>query len=459
MVNAEQRSQSRVRRIPTWAAVIGLCILCLLFVGTKASAHVPFSPYDEYVYYDYLSKVPTQLIVRSGEETGVDARNELACRGVANYGSFGEGCNVGAHQEDSLYPYSGTTGADLYSPVYFAITWAVAQPLIWVGVSLLDAGRLVGGLWLAAGATTLFLLLRRLRIDDVLSMGIVFMVLSAPAIFWSSVFLSTDAPTLLVGSGLALAGIAYVNGRLHGGFLILLGIVAVLVKVQNLAAVGLVVAGILISKILGSREHPGPGENRQTLGLTRRSLVGLVSDRQVIVAISMAVAAIGAQVVWLVIRSRAAIPNAPESTVETTRLPLSIGSLVDEMFRFIFRVGSTGLPIGTAGEIAWRTLTLLSIGGVVGMIVSARWRPTADETRSWLTIAITTLLITLMIGPALSSAVRLSEGFYFPLPVRYGLVLLPALVACGALFVNGKRWLNWSVLGLGSALLAVTLLP
>ena len=121
------------------------------FVSANVVQQKQISPFDEYVYLDYLSKVPTQGFVRSGEETGDLARQEISCRGVQTYGLYGTSCDIGAASPDETFPYSGQTGADIYTPAYFAVTWVLAQPLVWTGVSLLDAGRLVGAVWLFLG--------------------------------------------------------------------------------------------------------------------------------------------------------------------------------------------------------------------------------------------------------------------------------------------------------------------
>ena len=69
-------------------------------------------------------------------------------------------------------------------------------------------------------------------------------------------------------------------------------------------------------------------------------------------------------------------------------------------------------------------------------------------------MGIATVFMVFMTGPALSLAVRLSEGFYFPLPERYGLVLLPALVTCAAILLNRSAWAPWATFAIGASLLA-----
>jgi hypothetical protein len=73
-------------------AVFVLFFASLALVGTQVSQSEPFSPIDEYVYFDYVAKVPSQILVVSGEMTGPEAREEISCRGVMIYGTYGDPC-------------------------------------------------------------------------------------------------------------------------------------------------------------------------------------------------------------------------------------------------------------------------------------------------------------------------------------------------------------------------------
>ena len=140
----------------TWLWDVVACLLIVVASIAVVVVHVPkhdtVSPIDEYVYIDYYAKVLDQGIVHRGEETGEYAREYLACHGVRAIGDYPEAlCPTEGKGRDAAYPNAGATSAGLYTPLYFAITRVLAQPLVWFGVELTDAGRAVGGLWLAAG--------------------------------------------------------------------------------------------------------------------------------------------------------------------------------------------------------------------------------------------------------------------------------------------------------------------
>jgi hypothetical protein len=411
----------------------------IAFVSVQAPQHVEFSPYDEYVYFDYLTKVPTQGFVHSGEETGEAARNELSCRGVLNYGGFGEQCNRGSHSVDSTYPYSGETGADIHPPLYFALTWALAQPLTWTGVSLMDAGRLVGGAWLALGTIGLYVLLSLLRVPRWVAVGLSLFVIATPAMYWATTYISTDAPTLALAAGVAAVSVLVAHRRIGWAWLPLVSILVVLFKVQNLVAVGLSCLALGAYVLLDAK-------GKSAAGKAAFHVRGIFADARFRSAIAAAVLGIAAQAAWLLVRAQATLPGTEPFKVDTVRLPLTFSSIINEFFRFMWTIGSTGLSSGLLGILAANILGLVAIATTVGVVLDPRRHP-----RVQVVIASVTLVMALLMGPALAVAAFSAVGFYFPLPDRYGLVLLPAFVASVGLWLSRYSRASYAVLSIGSA--------
>lgn len=405
-----------------WLPFAILIVASGAFVGVHAPQHAQISPYDEYVYLDYLAKVPTQGFLHSGDETGELARNELACRGVIGYGTFGDGCNIGNHSNDTKFPYNGGTGADIYAPPYFWITWALAQPFTWAGASLLEAGRLVGGIWLALGTSLLYVLMRRMSIPKWLALGLGLFVIATPSVYWANTFISTDAPTLATASLLGILAIrAYRTGK---GFVLLpiVAAVTVLFKIQNLIAVGFV--GVALLAALLVEKWPGRGSTGRWLGST-------VRDRRFWVAALTVLFGILAQAVWLYVRSATTPPGQTAVKVDSVRLPLTVSSFVNESLRFISTQGTTGMSPGNVATVAGAVVSLVSVAAVLGIVIDGRRRPVPQRIIGWCTLA-----FALAMGPALVLATSSAVGFYFPLPVRYGLILLPAFLLCVAFWLD-----------------------
>lgn len=428
--------------LTAWPIIL-LVLASFVYVGVKSPQHNQFSPYDEFVYLDYLSKVPSQLIVRQNEETGNLARDEISCRGVLNYGDFGERCHLGKHSNDALYPYAGHTGADIYTPVFFVVTWVIAQPLVWSGVSLLDAGRLVGGVWLAGGLVTLYLLMSALRVPRRLSIGLCLLVLASPGTYWATTYLSTDAPALLVGAGLGLAAVAVARVTISAWWLVPLAVFAVLLKVQSLASLAIVV-GALIAYQAWRQFH---GTGSPPLGI-KRIAGAIIRDRIILVASSSFVIAVLAQAVWLGVRALLALPANGRASVAVEARAITPSALVDETFKFLLHAGFADIPAGAAAMVAGYLLSIATVLGVFGLVFAgSKMRPVQTV------IGCTTLAVALVMGPALALASHAVAGYYFALPFRYGLVLLPAFVVCAALFLCRNSRISW-LAGIGGALVA-----
>lgn len=424
--------------------IIVLILASFVYVGVNVPKHREFSPYDEYVYLDYLAKVPTQLIVHKNEQVGEFARNEISCRGVVDYGEFGERCDTGSHRDNVTYPYAGYSGADIYSPAYFAVTWAIAQPLTWIGLDLLDAGRMVGALWLAGGLIMLYGVMRRLKIDKSLAVGLNLLVMISPAVYWADTYLSTDAASLAAGAAVALVGVLVAQRRIAVAWLIPLAIVVVLFKVQNLTAVVLVGLALMIHTLWTRSPRDGSTD--------RVPWHRAVCSKVFVLTVTSIVAGAVAQVGWLSIRAALAGPLTAKVMVDITEKPLTTMSLTGESFKFLFSIGFSDLPSGVTGMVAANVLTALSVAGVVGLLaMRANW------STSVVTLAFATLIVALAMGPALAISTLALTGSYFPLPIRYGIILLPAFVICAGLLLSQSRRSGVLVLVVSAAMAAVVI--
>ncbi|WP_431279737.1 hypothetical protein [Leifsonia poae] len=107
----------------TWAATrrrwVPLLLVFASFVmGFTVTAHhtEALSPIDEWVYADYLYKLPQQVLIPRGQEIGPEALKLMACTGVREYGPMGPECgsDYAAHLDE--FPQGGITSADGYTP-------------------------------------------------------------------------------------------------------------------------------------------------------------------------------------------------------------------------------------------------------------------------------------------------------------------------------------------------------
>ncbi|TFC27309.1 hypothetical protein E3O25_09300 [Cryobacterium sp. TMT1-3] len=389
------------------------------------------SPVDEYVYIDYLAKVPDQLVVHRGEDVGAYARSYLACNGVRVLGSFPpDMCTTPALNDDPRLPNSGMTSADLYTPLYFVATRAMAQPLVSLGVvDLTDAGRISGWVWLAAAAILLYLSLRRWKVPIVVASGVSLLMVGSLPAYWSNTYVSTDATGLFSGALMLFAATLVVERKKFSIFLFTASAILLpLFKLQNIMAVGAAALFLLIAA----------GVNAFRTSSSMRSRVkGFLIDAWTRTAAVALIGAVVAQVLWMIIRDLIAVGPAPDQGIST---PISIKSLVGEFFKYIPGVGTGALDPNGFGFGAWLAAVIMTwaiVGGVFGLLLGARKGSHAEA------LALASVAVALVAGPILAIALVITNGFYFTMPARYGISLLPFFLACLALLFARKAWLGY----------------
>lgn len=394
-----------------WAGPIALVTLVAVSVALVVSRQLPLSPLDEYVYLDYLAKVPDQGFVRTGEEVGAFARSVLECRGVAGYGPYGDGCGPSGLDNDALFPYGGRTGADIYSPLMFWITWVLAQPFVFFGVGLLDAGRLVGIVWGGVTVLAVYAAMRALAVPRALAVGAAAMLFATPIAFWSFAFISTDAAAIAFGAIITCVGVFVLRGRASAWWLLPLGIAGVLAKVQTIAALGVVVVALLIRALWVKQRRDGMGRGRA-----------------LIAPFVVSAAAVGAQLVWSRIRAAETIATDSSLGIGSTDLP--VRSLIGTLDSVLLAIGRVDAASSTSQDIVTMIFAIVAPIGI-GVAILGLVRP--DELDVARPLAVGALCIGVVLAPLLTLATYVMIGLYIEPPVRYGATLLPTFTVLAAL--------------------------
>ncbi|WP_285113886.1 hypothetical protein [Leifsonia sp. fls2-241-R2A-40a] len=425
-----------------------LLILASLLVGiVQVPAHKGVSPVDEYVYIDYFAKVATQGTVHRGEQTGTFARQELGCRGLRLLQPAPDArCSLTNAENKELFPFHGATSAYIYTPLYFAITRVLAEPLVWAGVGLVDAGRFIGAIWLAAAALLLYLALRRLRVHPVAATATGLLMIGSLPAYWSNTYISTDATALFAG-GLMLYLATFVEHR-RGRILFVAGAAFVtLLKVQNLAAVAAAVLFVLLRVgVAAYRERS-----------SRASWIGrLFADSRTITVIVAVVVSVAAQLAWLVYSNATAVGPAPD--MGKVR-PLGITSIILQSGLFIDTatkgVGDITTFLKGPGLFVNYAVSWIAVAGVIGLLMVARWGRRRNA------VALATFAAAVISAPLLSAVTYVTLGTYpDPPPGRYGISLVPLFLACAALLLARRPVPRWIFAGVGAlTFLASLVLP
>lgn len=421
---AEGRTRGSGRLVDVLVCV-GLLLASLAFTTDQVLEHEDLSPIDEYQYVDNYAKAFDHPIVRQGEETGLTARRMAVCDGTRLNDSppNTEACAAPDAGGSAIFALGGGTTGDLYTPIYFVVTRVAAQPFEWAGADLVQGGRLAGGLWLAAGAVVLYLALRRAGAHPALAGAAGLLTIGSLPAYWSNTYISTDAAAILSGS---LALLLAVQGRSsRSRALLLLPPVAALmtlVKVQNLVAFVAAALYLLLLAAYDARRCDAPG------GRVRRWLL----DRRSLAAVAAGVTAVAAQAGWLWLRSSMAVGPPPDDGVGG---PFAWPALMVEASSFLQRTAMGAMPPSVTGIYSEPLFMLglaVTLGGVVGLALG-RGVPVRDRL-----LAVSAGATAIIAAPALALSIVASEGQYFPLPARYGMSLLPWMIGCFVLLLDGR---------------------
>lgn len=411
-----------------------LLVFASFVMGFTVTAHhsEALSPIDEWVYTDYLYKLPQQVIIPRGQEIGPEALALMACAGVREYGAMGPKCGSDYSAHLDQFPQGGITSADGYTPLYFVITWVGAKAIQLVThTSLVEAARFTGAFWLAGGMLLFYWLLSLMRIRPVITLGLGLAVIASPFAWWTFTFISTDAPVFALGALMLIAAIKYLRGQWSGWWLPVLAAVATLFKITAILAAALV-ALFLILEYVRRRMRARP---RRRGFDWRSALLGRGEDGALMIAVSTGIAALVAEVGWLALRAAVAVGPAANQGV-TGRMTLKdLGSQFVNFLpgTIISNVNITGrvelgLPIP---PFIVEPLSWITVGGVVGAVAIYTWR----RANSPLVYAVAALAI---LGAPLLAISLDVQGTYFPIPPRYGTALLPAFLLVAALIVRTR---------------------
>jgi hypothetical protein len=426
-------ASTRWKKSLTWLWVPVLLVIASFGMSWTVAAHHSdaLSPVDEWVYVDYLYKLPAQGMVHQGEKIGKDALGIIACDGVKPYGRMGQPC--GSDYNDlSKFPYDGITSADAYTPVYFAITRVIGDAIhASTGIDQLHSWRLTGALWLGLASLLLYALLRQWRIPRPVILGLGLAMIASPFAWWTYTYVSTDAPCLAFGLLLLLTATKVGRGQWSGWWLVLFSVVAVVFKVTNV--LGVILAGLylLVLWLIEMKKTQWAGRTTRRPGMPHRFSLVLP-----LVAIGAVVTSVAAQVAWLAIRRAAAVGLPADQGVSG---PLNAQDVLAQVVNFLPGTITANVNLAGSSNLAYAMpysvfvpLGWICVAGVFGALWSLRWH--SEQTP--LVLAVTTGA--LFFAPLLAVMLLVTTGSYFPLPPRYGAVLLGSFLLLAGLTIRNR---------------------
>ncbi|WP_225753643.1 hypothetical protein [Actinotalea sp. Marseille-Q4924] len=432
--------------VERWPAWVRWLVTAVLLVGASAGLAAPYiadtttmSRADEYVYIDAVDKATRGNVAQRGELVDQYALEVLSCRGVEG-ALMGSPCG-GPYSRENVPWEGGRTSADIHPPTYYFVTASLtrAVQVLTPVDDLLSAARVTSAAWVGLGLTAVVALCRTLGASRVAAAAVAVLGLVAPHTRWVATFVTPDALNILAGAVVMLVAVQVVRERLHPAWMVAAALVVGSVKAQNALTGGLVVLLLLIVALRRRRD----GDR----------------SRKPVQAVAWAVGALFAgivpQVVWMALRAATALGPAPGQGLEAP--PLGVYAVLYDSTAFIRGVvvgpNATYPPAWSAGSpltIHGETVSWILVGGLVALALFASGVPALQSS-----FARAGLLSFLLAGPALRVALYAVDGANFGMPVRYGLVLFPAMLAATAVAAR-RAWVGWLLLGVAVVFYVVT---
>jgi len=414
--NFELRKKINLSIKRFWVPVT-LILASFAFVFSNVAQHSEaFSPLDEWVYCDYLTKVPTQGYVHVGEPIGEEALYRMSCFGDG-YGPSGLPCNGpnGKYDDPSKYAFNGITSAASYTPAYFWITWAIASFVSsTTGIDFFDAARATGALWLALGMLFLFLSFTRLKIPEIVTVGVGLGLLALPSSYYAFTFITTDAPTFFWGSLLIFLTIRFIQLGKGSVVLIASATVGIIFKGTLIFVIAFVLLLLLVTL---------------TVQFSKKSTLDtkLNFKKTSLVAFGILVFALAWNTIWSNFVRMNAVGNSPDQGGE---IPLSPRPFLDGLLAFIPEV--TGGKSQNPLDYTSAPISMLIIAGLVGFALIS------NGVSFQRIFGLTTLASALFLVPAFVTLYFFQSGYTIPIESRYGIALTTALVAPIGLLPNSQ---------------------
>lgn len=456
-------TQARLqRRVPTTrdgygVAYLVLAVAALVFAVTVTAGHsLALSPFDEWMYLDYLVKVPTQGYIHGGESVGGFSLNWLACHGQQAFGPLAADACGRPPFDPAEFPYNAIQSAQLYTPAYFAPTWAFATALGSItGLDILTAARFSGTPWLIGTVVAMTAMLRLYRVPATAAIAVGLLFIASPFAWWTYTFVSTDVSGVLVGALAVITIERVARGHWSGYWFVPLFTAALLFKSVNAIAIGIVVIYAVIRCCSDSQLRRAWRDqvNWRAAAHGRGPLAALIGP------LVGTVVSLGAQLIWL--RFVAASVVGPPVDLGEGR-PMMWFDIVKQAWTFVTGVFSTGMfELGGVNRLL---LGAVIYGPAIGWLclaglAGAVWLDRLRGSRR--TVAWTALIASLLAGPTLAIMYTASIGQYTDLGARYGANLAPLLLLCLALATSGtvqRRALLWAGIALYTVVLTAALI-
>lgn len=390
-----------------YLAVAAAIVIPVIFGGGQAMSRI-----DEPTHADFAYQVAHGHIPAKGDVIAPEIRSIWACMGQERY----ELPDCGAQPWPWQYPFRADQYNFSHPPLYYVAVGVPARAVDAVTpLNFVEAGRLSGIIWLAAGMLMLYVALRRWRVDPAVAMVAPLLLVSFPRVLHASTTINPDAAAPLAGAlALWLAAKIFLEDD-HGWLLpvVFTGLVGLTKFITCIPFVALAI--LAIARAI--RDHG-------VTGLRRAHWV---------LPLAVAASIIVPYLAWELFQAPRGNmlwenPLVGLNTRDVLGLP---GSEWIETLFIGFNLASDYYvqpPLDIALLIAWtRLLNVLVIGAMMAVVVAFVKEP-ARRSLGWL---LGTGAVMYPLAVQIQAYMNTSVPQYFPNPTgRYGLALVPGAIAC-----------------------------
>jgi hypothetical protein len=417
-------------------------VLALLLVGLHASALHKLSIYDEIQHIDYALRLVDGDLLVAGDRLTPQGIEILSCRGIDNQGDPGNPC--GGPYDVNAAVGGGYNTAYIHSPLYYALPGAAA----WLGEHLLPGAdpvvlmRMTSGLWFLVALAFLWALLGELGVPRIVRLACGLALIAVPTVLLSQSIVNNDSTALAAGAALTWLAVRWDRGRAALWWVGLAAVVAVLLKATNIGSVAAVILFVAIRAF--------------QRGEWRGGLRAALSRRWVRFALVVGAAGAVAGAGWGAVPGKLAavdprvIPQAIMFHQDSFQLVWLFESLDMLVTPLRPEFGTSAMDGTVAGSIA----ALANIGLMVLFGYGPVASPAGSVPRA---LAAAAAGAVILLPPVLVLVNYVTAQIHVPgLPPRYGLSVLPAMVAVATAGIT-SRWAR-TAFCVGAALLYALML-
>jgi hypothetical protein len=419
------------QRVPVrwgWLDGLWLFLLALLAftVSTLGVTHaISLSPFDEASHASYAYSLAHGELPFAGSKMPAEVLEEWSCRSQQGVQYILPPC--GGHHDAAEYPMRGENYNYFHPPTYYAATAVGAKLLLAMpgDMTFITAARLTGGVWLAAALVGLYAVLRLWRTSRLVAVSAAVVVAAVPSVAHASSIVTNDAPGPLMGVlALWVLTRVMVQGRLGWVIPAVVSLVIASTKVMHSVSI-LAVAGILIFVAVAAF-RAGDRARARALAIISVAIVG-----------ATAVVYFG----WSAFQATRAVPNWVSPALGINTDPI-VGTPIAEWVPTLF--STFGI---SQTYFLQNTLTSFAIvGSARGLSLLLSAAPFANVAAFAVGDPRRLLGWTALVGCAavpllVQAQAYMDDHGYFPVvSSRYGISLLPIVIAAFAVVAHLRNW-------------------